>query len=130
MAVGLALKEGRIGEKRRRHRLQRQGHAHLLDHVRLGREVEVHLHRAGPVHHGFAHGADPVHVVGHQLVAPLGHHRHLLVRPDRRGAQTNETDTDLIRDRLHVLEMFVHLVAGLVDCLKRCARQLQLTAGL
>jgi hypothetical protein len=53
VAVGLALEEGRIGEQRGRHRLQRQRDAELLDHVGLGREIEVHLHRAGPVHHGF-----------------------------------------------------------------------------
>jgi hypothetical protein len=92
--LGLPVDEGRIGEKRGRHRLQRSATRSFLHHVGLGREIEVHLHGAGPVHHGFPERADPVHVVGHQPVAPLGHHRHLVMRPDRGGAQPDEAHAD------------------------------------
>ena len=78
----------------------------------------------------FAERADPVHVVGHQPVAPLGHHRHLFVLPDRGGPQTDEVHADPVGHLAHLAQMFVHLVAGLVDRLQRRARQLQLSAGL
>jgi hypothetical protein len=73
---------------------------------------------------------DAVHVIGHQPVAPLGHHRHVLVRPDRGGAQPDEADADPVRHFADLPQVFVHFVAGLVDRLQRCARQLQLPAGL
>ena len=96
---GLPSKNGRRGEQRRRHRLQGQRHAQLLHHVGLGRVVEVHLHGAGAVHHLRAVGADAAHVVGHQPVAALGHHRHLVVRPFRRGADAHEADAHRVGDR-------------------------------
>ena len=128
--VRLALQERRVREKRGRHRLQRQRHTKLLHHVRLGGEIEVHLHRAGAPHHLGAQGPDGLHVGIHQLVAPLGHQRHLLVGPDRRRAQPDEARADLVGDLLDLAQVLVHLVAGLVDGLQRCAGQFQLPARL
>ena len=125
-----ALEEGGVGEERRRHRLQRERDAQLGDHVRLGGEVEIHLNRAGAVHHLGAVGADAAHVVGHETVAALGHHRHLVVRPFRRGAEADETRPDRVGHLAHLAQMLVHLVAGLVDGLERGAGELELAAGL
>ena len=127
--VGLAVQKRRVREQRGRHRLQRQAHAQLLDHVRLGPEVEVHLHRAGPVHHLRAERADLFHVGRHQRVAPLGHHRHVRLRPLGRGAKADEARADLVGDLPHLGQVRVHLVAGLVDGFQRRARQLELPAG-
>ena len=129
VTVRLAFEEGRVRKQRGGHRLQRQRDAEFLDHVGLVREVEVHLHGAGPVHHLFSVGADLVHIVGHQLVTPLGHHRHLFVRPLRRSAQTNEARADLVRDLVHFAQVFVHLVTGLVDVIQGRSRQLKLPTG-
>ena len=126
-AVRLALEEGRIGEERIGHRLQRHGDAHLLDHVRLGGEIQVHLNRTGPAHHDLTGGADVLHIGVHQLVPPLGHQGHVFMRPVRRGPQPDEAHANLVGNVLHVAQVVVHLVAGLVDRLKRRARQFQLT---
>ena len=127
-AIGLAIQKRRIREQRGRNRLQSQCHAELLNHVRLGREIEVHLHGTGPVHHGFAHGADAVHVIGHQLIPALGHDRHLLMAPLRGSAQTDEADADLGRDVLDVAQVGVHLITGFVDRAQGRAGQFQLSA--
>ena len=79
-AVGLAVGERRVGEQRRRNRLQRQRHAQLLDHVGFRGEVEIGLHRAGAIHHVEAERADLRHIGGHDLVAALGHFRHVGAR--------------------------------------------------
>ncbi len=129
MPVELALGERRIGEQRGGDRLQRHRHAHLLHHVRLGPEIEVHLHRAGPAHHLGAVGAHGAHVGVHQPVPPLGHQRHLVVGPDRGRAQPDEARTDIVGHGLYLGQMAVHLVAGLVNRLERRAGQLQLAAG-
>ena len=76
-AVRLALGEGRIREQRGRDRLQRERHAQLLDHVGFRREVEIGLHRAGPVHHVEAEIADLRHVLRHDAVAALRHDRNV-----------------------------------------------------
>ena len=65
LAIGLAFEERRIGKQRRCHRLQRQRHAQLLHHVGLRAKIDIDLNRAGPAHHGAAHGADFFHVVVH-----------------------------------------------------------------
>ena len=102
----------------------------LLHHVRLGGEVEVHLHGAGPVHHLRAVAADLPHVARHQRVAALRHHRHLACGPLRRRAEADEAGADLVGDRLHLAQMLVHLVAGLVDGPERRAGELELAARL
>ena len=60
-------------EVRRRYRLQCQGDAQLPDHVGLIGEIEIGLHRAGPVHHVEAARADLRHVGAHDVVARFGH---------------------------------------------------------
>jgi hypothetical protein len=52
------------------------------------------------------------------------------MRPDRRGAQPDEAHADAVGHLAHLAQVFVHLVAGLVDRLQRRARQFQLPAGL
>ena len=129
VAVHFAFEEGRVGKKGRRDRLQSQRHAQFLHHVGLGPEIEVHLHGAGAAHHGRAHGADLLHVAVHQLVTPLGHQRHVLMRPARGRAKTDEAHADPVGDVLHVAQVVVHLVTGLVDGFQRRARQFQLATG-
>jgi hypothetical protein len=65
----------------RNDRLQRHRNPQLLHHVGFGREIEIGLHRAGPEHHVEAVLADLRHVVAHDLVAALRHHRNLGARP-------------------------------------------------
>ena len=128
VTVGLALEERRIGEQRRGHWLQRQGDAQFPDHIRLGGEIEGHLHRAGAAHHRLAAGADALHVAVHQAVAALGHQGHLVMGPDRGCPQTDEADTDLVGHVLDLAQVLVHLVAGFVDCLDGGTGQFQLSA--
>ena len=85
-AVRLAFSEGRIGEQGRSDGLQRQAHAELGDHVGLGREIKIGLHRAGAEHHVQAHRADLGHIFAHDLIAALGHHRHIGAGPVGRKA--------------------------------------------
>ena len=75
-------------------------------------------------------GADRAHVAGHQRVAALGHHRHLVLAPDRAAAEADEARAHVVGERLHLVEVLVHLVAGLVDGLERRAGELELAAGL
>ncbi len=123
--VGLAFEERGIGEQRRRDGLKGDGHPHFLHHVRFGPEVEVHLNRAGAPHHHPAHRADLLHIGVHQLVPPLGHQRHFVMRPDGRGPKADEPDANLVRDILDLAQVVVHLVTGLVNGFQRRARQFQ-----
>jgi hypothetical protein len=50
------------------------------------------------------------------------------MRPFRRRAEPDEAHADLVGDVLDVAQVGVHLVAGLVDGLKRRARQFELPA--
>jgi hypothetical protein len=127
---GLALEERRIGEERGGDRLEGERGAELRHHVGLGREVEVHLHGAGPVHHLGAVRADLPHIAGHQRVTALGHDRHLVGGPDGGGAQADEAGADAVGDGFNLGEMLVNLVAGFVDGLERRAGEFQLAAGL
>ena len=78
VAVGLALGERRVGEQRRRHRLQGEADAELLHHVGFGRIIEVHLDGAGTQHHVEAEAANFGHVAEHDRVAALGHDRQIV----------------------------------------------------
>ena len=129
-AVRLAFGERRIGEQRGRHRLQRQRHAQLLDHVGFGGKVEVRLHRAGAVHHVEAERADLRHVIGHDLVAALRHHRHVRAAPIGRHAQAEEADAERARHFAQLREMRHQFGGGLVHGLDRRARQFELAARL
>lgn len=129
MAVGLSVEEGRIGKKRGGYGLQCQRDAQFLHHVSLGREIEVDLHGAGAAHHGLAHSADLLHVGVHELVAALGHHRHVFVPPDRCRSKADEADTDLVGDVLDLGQVDVHLIAGVVDGLDRGTGEFKLAAG-
>ncbi len=130
MPVELALFERRIGEQRRGHGLQRKRGAELLHHIGLGPEIEVHLNCTGASHHLCARGADAIHISVHQFVTPLGHQRHLVMGPMRRHAQTDKARANLVGHALHVPQVLVHLITGLVDGIERSPRQFQLTTGL
>ena len=129
-AVGLALGERRIGEQRSRHRLQRERHAQLLDHVGFAGEIEVRLHRARPVHHVEAERADLRHVGGHDLVAALRHLRHVAARPVRRHADAEKADAQRLCHLAHLREMRHQLGGGLMHVVVGRARQLELAARL
>ncbi len=105
-------------------------HAQLLDHVGFGREVEVGLHRAGAIHHVEAERADLRHVIGHDLVAALRHHRHVGARPIRRHADAEEADAERARNFTQLREMREQLRRGLMDTLDRRAGQFELSARL
>src|SRR5690606_21478053 len=128
--VGLALGERRIGEQRGGQRLQREAGAALLPQVRVARIIEVGLDRAGPQHHVEPERADPGHVPQHDFVAALGHDRQLVAALVRPHPETEEADTELLADRLDLLEMAPGLGAGLVEVLARRARELELAGGL
>ncbi|OIQ68764.1 hypothetical protein GALL_496390 [mine drainage metagenome] len=74
--------------------------------------------------------ADPAHVFCHQLVAALGHHGHFVMGPDRRRAEADEFDAKRVGHRLNFAQVFVHLVAGLVDGFHLRAGKLKLPARL
>ncbi len=97
-AVRPVLGERRIGEERRRDRLQRKPDAHLVAHVGFVGEVEVHLHRAGAEHHVEAMAADLRHVVRHDPVARLRHDRRFGELPFRAHAEAEEADAERIGD--------------------------------
>ena len=130
IAVGLAFGERRVGEQRGRDRLQRERDAHLLDHVGFGGEVEIGLHRAGPVHHVEAELADLRHVGGHDAVAALRHHRDLGAAPGRRHAEAEEADAERLGDLAQLREMRHQLAAGAVDARDRRTGEFELAAGL
>ena len=129
-AVGLAFGERRIGEQRRRERLQGQADAELLHHVGFGTVVEVGLDGARAQHHVEAHGADPRHVPQHDRVAALGHDRQLVAALVGPHAEAEEADPEALADRLHLLEVAAGFGARLVQVLERGARQLELAGGL
>src|SRR6185312_3152506 len=126
IAVWTSFRERRIGEQRGGDRLQREAGAEFLDHVRFGREIQVHLHGAGARHHVQAERADLGHVFAHDLVAALGHPRHLVAPPLRLEAHAEETQAHAVGHRAHFLQMRIHLAAGLVDGFQRRAGELQL----
>jgi hypothetical protein len=129
-AVGPALGEGRVGEERGGHRLQRQADAELLHHVGFRGEVQVHLHRAGAQHHVEAEVALLGHVFAHDLVAPLGHPGDVLARPLGVEAQAHGRDVHRPHDLADLVQVGVHLAAGVVDGLQGRARELHLAARL
>ncbi len=129
-AVRLAFGEGRIGEQRGRDRLQRERDPQLLDHVGFGGEVEIGLHRAGPVHHVEAELADLRHVIRHDAIAALRHHRDFGARPFRRHAEAEKADAERARDFAHLREMRHQLGVGLMHGFQRRAGQFELPARL
>src|SRR6185312_13834234 len=130
IAVWTSFRERRIGEQRGGDRLQREAGAEFLDHVRFGREIQVHLHGAGARHHVQAERADLGHVFAHDLVAALGHPRHLVAPPLRLEAHAEETQANAVGHGAHFLQMRVHLAASLVDGFQRRAGQFQLAGRL
>ncbi len=129
VAVGLALEEGGTGAKRGGHRLQRQRHAQLLHHVGFRPEIEVHLHGAGAIHHLGAVRANLAHVIGHQPVAALGHARHLVMRPDRRGTDAGKAHAHVGHHLGAFAQVVVKLGGDGVHIGHRRARKLQLATG-
>ena len=87
-AVGLAFGERRIGEHRRRDRLQRKGDTQLLHHVGFRGIIDVRLHRARPIHHIESVFPHLRHVGRHNSIAPLRHHRNLIPAPVRCHAKS------------------------------------------
>ena len=126
--LGFAFRERRVREQGRRHRLQRERHAQFLHHVGFGGEIEIGLHRAGPVHHVETERADLGHVSRHDLVAALRHFRHLGARPAWRHADAEKADTERARDLAHLGEMRHQLARSLVHGLDLRTGQLELAA--
>ena len=93
-------------------------------------EVEIHLNRAGPVHHVEAARADGRHVAGHDLVAALGHDGRLRQGPDRAHAKAQKADVMGRGDLFHLLEMQIKLRRRLVDGFERGAGEFELSARL
>ena len=129
VTVGFPFGEGRIGEQRGGQRLQRQPGAEFLRHVGFARIVEIHLDGAGAQHHVEAQIAHLGHVPHHDVVAPLGHHRQFFTRLVGPHAQTEEADIVALADFLDLREVAPGLRAGIVQVLKRCARQFELASG-
>jgi len=77
-----------------------------------------------------AQPADLRHIVPHDLVAPLGHHRGLFQAPDRAAADTEKPDPEWISHGSHLAQVVANFVAGLVNVLQRRAGQFKLTAWL
>ena len=128
--IGLAFGEGRVGEERGGHRLEREPDAELLHHVRLAAEIHVHLNRRGAEHHVEAVAPAGRHVPHHDAVALLGHERQLLKRPFRAEAEPEKADAKRARDAAHLGEMLTQLLLGLVDGLERRAGEFELAARL
>ena len=129
-AVRPALGERRVGEHRRGQRLQRQADPELPHHVGLGGEVEIDLDGAAAQHHVEAEIALLGHVVAHDAIAALGHPGDVVAPPFGLEAEPEHADAERLGDRAHLVEMLVHLRAGLVQGLDRRARQLELAARL
>src|SRR3546814_10546265 len=72
----------------------------LLHHVGLAADIQVDLHRAGAGHHVQAQRADPGHVLAHDLVAPLGHPRHLFAPPF--GLERSEEHTSELQSLMRI----------------------------
>ena len=129
MPVQLAVKERRRGEQRRCHRLQRQSHPQLFHHVGLGGIVQIDLHCAGPIHHLGAMRANPAHVVGHQPIPALRHHRHLIARPLRRGTDAHELDPQRISNRCDFIQMVLQFRRDFANRDQWRAGQFELATG-
>ena len=74
--------------------------------------------------------SDLAHIIAHDLVPALWHHRGFFERPDGRKSEPQKAYTEAIRNRPDLLKVLTNFVTGLVDVLKRRARQLELSAGL
>ena len=129
-AVGPAFGEGRVGEERRGDRLQGQADPELADHVGFVREVEIDLHGAGAQHHVEAERADLGHVVAHDLVTALGHPGDGGAWPFGVEAHAQHGHAQGSGHLAHLVQMGVHLAAGLVQRLQRGTTQLELAARL
>ena len=70
------------------------------------------------------------HVAAHDPVAALGHPGNVLAAPLGLEAQAEHADAERGGDRAHLIEVLVHLAAGLVQGLDRGAGQLDLAARL
>ena len=70
------------------------------------------------------------HVAAHDPVAALGHPRDLVAPPLGLEAHAQHADRQRLGDLLHLVEVGVHLAAGLVQRLQRRAAELELAAGL
>jgi hypothetical protein len=70
------------------------------------------------------------HVLAHDLVAALGHPRDVVQLPLGIEAQTDHADAQLAPHLLDLIQMLVHLGAGIVQVFKRGAGQLDLSTRL
>ena len=128
--VGLALGEGRIGEQGGGDRLERQADAEFLYHIGFGRVIQVNLDGAGAKHHVEPERTHARHMLSHDLVAPLGHHRQFgagLVGPH---PEAEEAEPKSVADRFDLLQMAAAFGAALVQIAERRARQFELARGL
>src|SRR5690606_894560 len=77
------------------------------------------LDGAGAQHHVEAELAPGRHVATHDPVAALGHPGDVLAPPLGLEADAEHADAERGGDRAHLIEMLVHLAAGLVQGLDR-----------
>jgi hypothetical protein len=93
-------------------------------------EVEVHLDRAGPVHHVEALCADLRHIAAHDVIAGFRHARRVGQRPFRRAADAEKADAQRLGDLAQVGQMPIGFLAGLVQVFERRAGKFELSARL
>ena len=93
-------------------------------------EIEIGLDGRGAKHHVEAAGSDFRHVVGHDRVAALRHHRRFGQRPFRAHAEREKADPQRLGDGARDRKMAIKLVGGRVRVVERRAGKLELSAGL
>jgi hypothetical protein len=94
------------------------------------REIEIGLHRAGAEHHVEAQVADLGHVVRHDAIASLGHHRRFGARPFRTHADAEKPDAERRRHLAQLHKVRDQFGRGLMHGFDRRARKFELPAGL
>ena len=75
-------------------------------------------------------GANAPHVIGHQPIAPLGHPRHVVMRPVRRGPDPHEPHAHRVCDGRDLFQMVAQFGGGFVHVRHRRAGKFKLSAGL
>jgi len=130
VAVGLPFGEGRVGEERGRHWLEREADPEFLHHVGLARIVEVGLDGAGAQHHVEPEIADLGHVIEHDRVAALGHDGQVGARFVRPHSRAEKSEPEPVADHLALSEVARGFRAGLVQVLERRSAELELAGWL
>ena len=110
--------------------MQGQAGAEFLDHVGFRLEIKVHLHGRGPEHHIKPERTDLGHVISHDLVPPLRHPVDVIAFGGRMEADADKAHAEIFPDAFNLVEMLMHLAAGLVNRLELSAGKFHLPTGL